>query len=746
MLATAWAIVATVVRIVVASVRSIGAFYWSWLAFPPLMAMALGVELVVFDVGTVLGLPNLVWRESFGGQVVVGLCISVLFLGLAMTAYLLECEDVTDYRASRPLSSYLRVPLWTPPLCFAVAAITQHRPYCAGAVVSAMLVPSAIEVAAAGLWYCYGQRWASSRVFRWLREKTVRLVQWLNRWMPREAEVPPARLALLTEPDLVALQLFMIGALLGYFVLAAYLWNGPSAEPPSWEVPAIFPVCLALLGAAVVWGFFSAWANRFRFVWTIVIVAVILVAGGVSDHELKDFQPARFEDDNRAPDPGSTFLSSGEALTSWREHVSRLSGEQKPKLVVVATSGGGIRAAAWTAYLLMRFERCMPDFTRHIRVITGASGGMVGAAHFIANVSKDHVPGKDRAELDHVMDMVTADSLSAVVRDLVRLHGDRTDALEMEWLRRDPKLDVRFGCRKDDADARCLKQGEQEGWRPSLVFSPMMVEDGRRLIISNLDLAGLFGLGRRTSWTAPGAPCSSSGYCAGSRSALQLFDIYPRPELLKLSTAAVMNAAFPWVTAATRLPLAGHFRRVVDAGYYDNFGVDIASLWLAEQAAWLRENTSGVMLVQIRDQAVGAGHPVKAQEPGPLLRQASPLVTPIAAEIAARTASMVFRNDEMLELLAEAEDPVTPPLAARRPLLETTLFELDADVPLSWSLSTRQREDITKSLNGGGSVAPGDHAQNAVPRANETALGLLHDWWSGHPPTRTPLPPACGAP
>ena len=36
---------------------------------------------------------------------------------------------------------------------------------------------------------------------------------------------------------------------------------------------------------------------------------------------------------------------------------------------------------------------------------------------------------------------------------------------------------------------RELAAGEAEGWRPSLVFSPMLLEDGRRLLISNLDLA-----------------------------------------------------------------------------------------------------------------------------------------------------------------------------------------------------------------------------------------------------------------
>ena len=33
-----------------------------------------------------------------------------------------------------------------------------------------------------------------------------------------------------------------------------------------------------------------------------------------------------------------------------------------------------------------------------------------------------------------------------------------------------------------------LHAGEKAGWRPALAFTPMMIEDGRRLIISNLDL------------------------------------------------------------------------------------------------------------------------------------------------------------------------------------------------------------------------------------------------------------------
>ena len=44
---------------------------------------------------------------------------------------------------------------------------------------------------------------------------------------------------------------------------------------------------------------------------------------------------------------------------------------------MVATSGGGIAAAYWTALCLTELEKRYRDFPYHIRVITGASGGMV---------------------------------------------------------------------------------------------------------------------------------------------------------------------------------------------------------------------------------------------------------------------------------------------------------------------------------------------------------------------------------
>jgi hypothetical protein len=57
----------------------------------------------------------------------------------------------------------------------------------------------------------------------------------------------------------------------------------------------------------------------------------------------------------------------------------------KPKLVIVNCSGGGLRAAMWANYVLQETNRDSKGaaFTS-THLITGASGGMVGAAYFRA--------------------------------------------------------------------------------------------------------------------------------------------------------------------------------------------------------------------------------------------------------------------------------------------------------------------------------------------------------------------------
>jgi hypothetical protein len=116
-----------------------------------------------------------------------------------------------------------------------------------------------------------------------------------------------------------------------------------------------------------------------------------------------------------------------------------------------------------------------------------------------------------------------------------------------------------------------------------------------------------------------------------------------------------INASFPYVSPAVNLPTDPP-RRVVDAGYYDNYGIQVASAWLGKNLPWLVRETSGVLLVQIRDAISVAARLGVAEGPtsffGRSARAFRFFTSPLEAAGSARTASAMFRNDEDVQDLA----------------------------------------------------------------------------------------------
>ena len=91
-----------------------------------------------------------------------------------------------------------------------------------------------------------------------------------------------------------------------------------------------------------------------------------------------------------------------------------------PPLVIVTVSGGGIRASVWTTTVLKALEdkRWLgPKFPYYVRLITGASGGMVGAAYFSASLSEPDQwgePPESGKAAREVASRLAEDQLSAV--------------------------------------------------------------------------------------------------------------------------------------------------------------------------------------------------------------------------------------------------------------------------------------------------------------------------------------------
>jgi hypothetical protein len=353
----------------------------------------------------------------------------------------------------------------------------------------------------------------------------------------------------------------------------------------------------------------------------------------------------------------------------------------------------------------------VPGFHRYVRLVTGASGGMVGAGTWVAGL---HPGGMGSPE--SLPTMMQQDSLSSAAIALLLPFGEgRGRALESAWVRQtDGLLGRTFGD---------LRPGEAEGWLPSLVYTPMLVEDGRRLLVSNLDLSALTSseassLVVERNGDGPREPALSRL----SLSSVQLFQLFPlKQRAFQVAAAARMSASFPYMSPASALPTSPSVR-VVDAGYYDNYGVDLAVQWLHAHREWVRECTSGVVLIQIRDH-LGNGRRTKLQAAAGVGELLGGLMSPVEAVLRARESSMSFRNDELLGMVQDA-------LNVGEPCFFTTaIFELGETAPLSWVLTAHDVARLERAANSPGMRARVDAVREwltASPEARERArtLGL----------------------
>jgi len=416
-------------------------------------------------------------------------------------------------------------------------------------------------------------------------------------------------------------------------------------------------------------------------------------AGGEDTAESGDSPeqaPPRRETRPRAADKVNPLA----ALQAWHDRVAdRQPG--KPKLVLIATSGGAYRATFWTALVLDRLralddEGILPGFCDNVRLITGASGGMVGGAYFTAFAQADGTRPSgiiETIEADILAVQrdgssvapdypykyrhpIPRDSLSAVVQQLVQrdlpgllsLAVQRTDrgrVLEDQWA----TLDTPFSE---------WRQGEAEGWRPSIVFSPMLVETGQPLLIGNLDM-DLIRDDRHDE-------------------TVEFFDWFPASrDKFRVKTAVRLNASFPYIAPASALPTIP-YRRVVDAGYYDNYGVDLAVAYLAQPLLkqWITENCSGVALIQIR---AFPFRKLLQKQPKALKRAFQWLTTPLEGLLVARGSTMTFRNRQGLRrLTAMYQD------AAGAGFLTSVNFEVDSQTSMNWYLPGRELQEMEKCL------------------------------------------------
>jgi hypothetical protein len=227
-------------------------------------------------------------------------------------------------------------------------------------------------------------------------------------------------------------------------------------------------------------------------------------------------------------------------------------------LFIVATEGGGIRAAYWTATVLGGIQDANSNFAPHLFAISAVSGGSLGAAVFDALLAEPNPASfkfKSKAHDILGQDFLSPTLASMLYPDLVQRFipcpipfFDRGRALEMGWEKawRDTMGNNRFA----DSFVDLWKPGSRE-WVPSLFLNGTSVEKGNRIITSNLHLTNVF----------------LDAEDAADKIAQHSLPATKAGCHIPLSTAAHMSARFTFVSPAGRFPDGSH---VVDGGYFEN--------------------------------------------------------------------------------------------------------------------------------------------------------------------------------
>ena len=206
-----------------------------------------------------------------------------------------------------------------------------------------------------------------------------------------------------------------------------------------------------------------------------------------------------------------------------------------------------------------------------------------------------------------------------------------------------------------------LRDHEATGQLPSLIVSPMIVENGRRLLFSNLDLGALTETRSGDPPGVSGGPTSRQSGRLYSRSSVEFFRLSQACKF-PIKTAIRMNGSFPYISPAVSLPTSPNWR-IVNAGYYDNYGVNLAMTWAYNNREWIREITSGLALIQIRAyESEKVRKSLRGIPPeGPAGRSAriirgiarglQAFTSPLEGAGSAMAWSMSYRNDEQIREL-----------------------------------------------------------------------------------------------
>ena len=451
-------------------------------------------------------------------------------------------------------------------------------------------------------------------------------------------------------------------------------------------------------------------------------------------------------------DPSAASMSTNDVFARWVGNQPALASTGSPDaarqavpLILVATEGGGIKAATWTALVLDCLlsadpivDRCPShDRSRLSSVFaeSGVSGGSVGLVEytrFAAEPSLAAQPGDwidRRLGADFVSPSVAWQLFVETPRAWLQFDPgmDRAEVLERGWEQtwteheRYGILDALAFFTGSPTSGGPLAEGFRALWEsdpdvPLLLLNGFSVQDGCKFVTTPIDGNGsesnsLNCVVAHDNVMVPSDPSEDRpGFLSGSR---VLTDLLCAPDNdVRLSSAALLSARFPYVSPSGRLlscpgPDPQRAINVVDGGYGENTGAgSILELWQSMRPLIDEYNgdpANGACIVPALLQIQSGYGPPAAP---PSTAESELAVPPKGIKAAPNGFTVWQRNAAQLAVLDPLPFTGSATEDARQGVyaLVYPYAHPGAEAPLGWTLSDEARSDLRSQLSAEGNV------------------------------------------
>jgi len=370
-------------------------------------------------------------------------------------------------------------------------------------------------------------------------------------------------------------------------------------------------------------------------------------------------------------------------LENWKQKQK----EEKPAMIFINVSGGGLRSATFVMNTLQQLDRETDgQLLTHTMMMSGASGGMLAATYY-RELYRQKQGGKplnlqDVKYIDNISEDLLNPLFSSMVSRDIFSPAQKFSVGNFKYVK------DRGYAFEEKLDNNCqwifhqqLKEygaEERSASIPLMIFNSTITRDGRRMMISTQPVSFMM------------KPVLYAGDSTASPDAVDFTAMFIKqgPLNIRLLSALRMNATFPYVLPNVWLP-SNPVIDVMDAGLRDNFGLETTLRFIENFKDWLKKNTSNVVIIQMRD---------RMQD-----NWQQPFETGSITDIIIKPATMLQHNWYKLQDYAETDQYSYLHNAFDSGLHLINFMYLpkaiDKGAALNFHLTAREKRDVKESFN-----------------------------------------------